>query len=426
MKKTRNTLTAYLLILALTITATLVTLTRTDAQPPSFSKGTYKVGVGYKVTLKLNGTDGKSVNWKISKKARKYVKVVKMTSKSLILKGRKTGKINVTANVGGRLIRAKVHIKKKYVALSDKRLYLKAGQRTGISITGTRKVSWRSSNKKVCTVYRKSKTEAVITAKNSGTAYVIAKAGKKTYKCRVKVTGKSGSNSNSGNSGKKKDNKKKKNTDNKLPRYEKRKYTTGTVTRVNFKKGDISVKITPLLVNKKLEKEYRDYFKIPEDVKLYDRIQVSFTNNLNLNNVQFPFEAYSFGTKYCLTKYQGGYTAKRMLTKGSGIWVLSNEDVNKERSFDHITLKKKQTKTFTLVSHGTGVKFISFDKNEPVQINLTSCSAELNPTVGLSFVYFPETGKMIKTYMKDYKYQPGAFPEYHYFRIRGSKAEYPN
>ena len=72
--------------------------------------------------------------------------------------------------------------------LSKSSLTLTKGKSTYLSVTGTKtKPVWSTSNKKIVTVKRYSKYKAKVTAKGTGTAYITARVGKKTYKCKVTV-----------------------------------------------------------------------------------------------------------------------------------------------------------------------------------------------------------------------------------------------
>lgn len=74
--------------------------------------------------------------------------------------------------------------KKKNIALNKTSLTLKKGKTYQLKLKNTtKKVTWKSSNKKVVTVGKKGK----VTAKKKGTAVVSAISGKKTYRCKVKV-----------------------------------------------------------------------------------------------------------------------------------------------------------------------------------------------------------------------------------------------
>ena len=61
------------------------------------------------------------------------------------------------------------------------------GQKRALKVKNTKKkVKWSSTKKSVATVNKK----GVVTAKKKGTAYIKAKVGKKTYKCKVTVKSK--------------------------------------------------------------------------------------------------------------------------------------------------------------------------------------------------------------------------------------------
>lgn len=72
----------------------------------------------------------------------------------------------------------------KSIRLSSKSITLYVGQTKTIKLKGTRKKpKWRSSKKSVATVTSKGK----IKAKKKGSTVIIAKLGKKSYKCKVTV-----------------------------------------------------------------------------------------------------------------------------------------------------------------------------------------------------------------------------------------------
>ena len=78
--------------------------------------------------------------------------------------------------------------------ISRKRVTLSAGESTKVSVSGAKKVTWKSTNKKVATVTKK----GIIKAKKAGSCKIRAKAGIKTFTCRVKVTKNTASASVSG------------------------------------------------------------------------------------------------------------------------------------------------------------------------------------------------------------------------------------
>lgn len=70
------------------------------------------------------------------------------------------------------------------VKLNKKSISLEYHNYTNLKVTGTsKKVTWKSSNKNVVTVNSKGK----LFASGVGAAYVSAKVGNKTYKCKVKT-----------------------------------------------------------------------------------------------------------------------------------------------------------------------------------------------------------------------------------------------
>ena len=73
------------------------------------------------------------------------------------------------------------------VKLNKTKLTLTQGKKYRLKVKGTKKkVKWSSTKKSVATVNKK----GVVTAKKKGTAYIKAKVGKKTYKCKVTVKSK--------------------------------------------------------------------------------------------------------------------------------------------------------------------------------------------------------------------------------------------
>ena len=87
---------------------------------------------------------------------------------------------------------------KTTVCLNKKKVTLKVGGRTTLKLKNyKKKVTWSSSKKSVATVSSK----GVVRAKKKGTAKITARAGKKKYVCRVRVTlPKSEQQSSTGNS----------------------------------------------------------------------------------------------------------------------------------------------------------------------------------------------------------------------------------
>lgn len=73
------------------------------------------------------------------------------------------------------------------IKLSKTKITLTQGKKYRLKVKGTKKkAKWSSTKKSVATVNKK----GVVTAKKKGTAYIKAKVGKKTYKCKVTVKSK--------------------------------------------------------------------------------------------------------------------------------------------------------------------------------------------------------------------------------------------
>ena len=73
------------------------------------------------------------------------------------------------------------------IKLSKTKITLIQGKKYQLKVKGTKKkAKWSSTKKSVATVNKK----GVVTAKKKGTAYIKAKVGKKTYKCKVTVKSK--------------------------------------------------------------------------------------------------------------------------------------------------------------------------------------------------------------------------------------------
>lgn len=74
------------------------------------------------------------------------------------------------------------------VKLSKKKVTIIKGNKTRLKLIGTkRSIKWRVSNKKIISIKKIGKYTVIIRGKKAGTTYVTAKAGKKKYRCRIKV-----------------------------------------------------------------------------------------------------------------------------------------------------------------------------------------------------------------------------------------------
>ena len=85
------------------------------------------------------------------------------------------------------------------IKINKTKLTLKVGQTYKLKVKGTKKkVKWTSSKKSIATVSKKGKVKA----KKKGTVTIKAKVGKKTFKCKLKVTKKKTSSNSSNSSSK--------------------------------------------------------------------------------------------------------------------------------------------------------------------------------------------------------------------------------
>ena len=127
-------------------------------------------------TLTLNGAKAKGFRSSNTKVA----KVSKNGKVTAVKKGKATITVTDTKN---KKYTCKVTVEDP--KLNKSSISLSAGKRYTLKLNGnTQKISWSSSNRKAATVSAKGK----ITAKSKGNTTVTAKVGRRTYKCRVKVT----------------------------------------------------------------------------------------------------------------------------------------------------------------------------------------------------------------------------------------------
>jgi len=141
----------------------------------SKTKVTMYVGTSY--TLKMVGAKGK-VKWSTGSK-----KVAKVSSKGKVT-AKKAGSTTIKAKVGKKTYKCKVSVK-KVPKLSKTSTSIYVGKSTTLKLSGTKigATTWSTSNKKIATVNNSGKVVGV----KKGTAYIYAKIGGKTLKCKVTV-----------------------------------------------------------------------------------------------------------------------------------------------------------------------------------------------------------------------------------------------
>lgn len=145
-----------------------------DAASPKLSKTKITLNVGKKKTLKVKNASGK-VKWSSSNK-----KVAAVSGKGQIT-AKKAGTAKITAKVDKKKLICKITVKG---GLNYKSAGLEAKETLTLKLSGVKgKIKWSSSNKKVASVSKKGK----VTAKKNGKATIKAKAGKKTYSCKITV-----------------------------------------------------------------------------------------------------------------------------------------------------------------------------------------------------------------------------------------------
>lgn len=149
---------------------------------PKLNKTKISLDVKTSYQLRVKGVS-KKVVWKSNNKK------VATISKNGKVTGKKKGTAVITAKVGQKTLKCKVTVRTKAatkVKLNKTKVSLDIAKTKTcqLKVKGTsKKITWKTSNKKVAAV---SKT-GMITARKKGTAVITATVGKKTYKCKVTV-----------------------------------------------------------------------------------------------------------------------------------------------------------------------------------------------------------------------------------------------
>ncbi len=138
-------------------------------------KDTLEVRVGNTVQAKVVNPKG-NTTWSSSNK-----KIATVSSKGVI-KGKKKGKVTITAVNNGVTMKCKVTVKN--LSLNKTKATVTTGYSVKLKLVGAKsKVKWKSSNKTIATVTSK----GVVKAKKTGKVTISAKHKGKTYKCKVTV-----------------------------------------------------------------------------------------------------------------------------------------------------------------------------------------------------------------------------------------------
>ena len=168
------------IIIALTMAATVFPAMDSygaEKTPIKISKTKLTLYVGTSQTLKMSGTN-KKVKWSTTSK-----RIASVTSKGKV-SAKKTGSATIKAKVGKKTYKCKVTVKKA-PKLNKSKATIYANKSTTLKIKGYKigTAKWSSSKKSVAKVSSTGK----VTGVNKGTAYIYAKIGKKTLKCKVTV-----------------------------------------------------------------------------------------------------------------------------------------------------------------------------------------------------------------------------------------------
>lgn len=180
MQTTKKFITA-IMIMAMVFTLAMP-MTAQAKSTPKLNKTKLFLVVKKSYQLRVKGVS-KKVTWKSNNKK------VATISKTGKVTGKKKGTAVITAKVGKKTLKCKVTVRAKAAAkvkLNKTKVSLDIAKTKTcqLKVKGTsKKITWKTSNKKVAVV---SKT-GMVTAKKKGTAVITATVDKKAYKCKVTV-----------------------------------------------------------------------------------------------------------------------------------------------------------------------------------------------------------------------------------------------
>lgn len=146
----------------------------------SLNKSSASIYRGNTYTLKTSNANGK-VTWRTSNSS-----VASVNSKGVVT-AKKAGTAYIYAKNGKTTKKCKITVKNKPFTISKSSVTVYKGNTYTIKTSNASgKVTWRTSKSSVASVNSK----GVVTAKKAGTAYIYAKNGKTTKKCKVTVKNK--------------------------------------------------------------------------------------------------------------------------------------------------------------------------------------------------------------------------------------------
>lgn len=149
------------------------------AEAAKLNKNSVLLLKGKTVTLQLKGTKKKAV-WKTTRKS--IARFMRKKNTSVKVKAYKAGYTTVSARVGKKTYKCKVHVVDP--KLNTAAIRLEVGHRKKIVVTGgTGKIKWSSTNPSVATV----NASGTVTARNAGTVKIYAIQNRKKLSCKVTV-----------------------------------------------------------------------------------------------------------------------------------------------------------------------------------------------------------------------------------------------
>lgn len=165
------------------------TIVAEAAVKPTLSAKTVALRVGQRTSVTISNTGKNKVKWSVDKKYQKYVAIAGSGRKCYV-RAKKVGTAYVKVTVGKATYKCKVVVKKG-AGLSDTTKSVNSGKSFELGLYGTSKTArWKSSNSKVVKITKVGKNKYKVAGVKAGTAYVSATIGKKEYKCKVVVKGK--------------------------------------------------------------------------------------------------------------------------------------------------------------------------------------------------------------------------------------------
>lgn len=165
------------------------TIVAEAAVKPALNAKTKVLRVGQRTSIAISNTGKKKVKWSVDKKYQKYIAIAGSGRKCYV-RAKKVGTAYVKVTVGKTTYKCKVVVKKG-AGLSDTAKYVNSGKSFELGLYGTSKTArWKSSNSKVVKLTKIGKNKYKVAGVKAGTAYVSATIGKKAYKCKVVVKGK--------------------------------------------------------------------------------------------------------------------------------------------------------------------------------------------------------------------------------------------